>query len=370
MELFATCGTGLEVILGQELRDLGMQEVRPLTGGVAFKAGLEQVYAALLWSRVASRVLLIVGRVDATDSDSLYAGVRAIPWEDHIIAGATIAVSARGTNDQLRDTRYTALRAKDAICDRLRDLRGERPDVDAQHPDLRVQVNLRSRRATVYIDLSGGSLENRGYRDAARSTSSPVHETLAAAMLLAADWPGRARRGDVLVDSMCASGTLVIEAAMIAADIAPGITRSNWGFAGWSGHDEALWQEVLDMADTRAQEGSRSRVIYAGDECERELACARARAKAATVVPLIGFYVDREVMDEELARRTTGHALFASCLLDGAELPESMRPAWYAQLAAYLLASGVLDTAVMPHRGAGWQTPIWAMEPPRGVMPA
>ena len=123
-----------------------MQEVRPLTGGVAFKAGLEQVYAALLWSRVASRVLLIVGRVDATDSDSLYAGVRAIPWEDHIIAGATIAVSARGTNDQLRDTRYTALRAKDAICDRLRDLRGERPDVDAQHPDLRVQVNLRSRR--------------------------------------------------------------------------------------------------------------------------------------------------------------------------------------------------------------------------------
>lgn len=351
MELFATCGTGLEVIFGQELRDLGMQEVRPLTGGVAFKAGLEQVYAALLWSRVASRVLLIVGRVDATDSDSLYAGVRAIPWEDHIIAGATIAVSARGTNDQLRDTRYTALRAKDAICDRLRDLRGERPDVDAQHPDLRVQVNLRSRRATVYIDLSGGSLENRGYRDAARSTSSPVHETLAAAMLLAADWPGRARRGDVLVDSMCASGTLVIEAAMIAADIAPGITRSNWGFAGWSGHDEALWQEVLDMADTRAQEGSRSRVIYAGDECERELACARARAKAATVVPLIGFYVDREVMDEELARRTTGHALFASCLLDGAELPESMRPAWYAQLAAYLLASGVLDTAVMLTEG-------------------
>ncbi len=99
--------------------------------------------------------------------DSLYAGVRAIPWEDHIIAGATIAVSARGTNDQLRDTRHGAARAKDAICDRLRDLRGERPDVDAQHPDLRVQVNLRSRRATVCIDLSGGSLENRGYRDAA-----------------------------------------------------------------------------------------------------------------------------------------------------------------------------------------------------------
>lgn len=95
-----------------------MQEVRPLTGGVAFKAGLEQVYAALLWSRVASRVLLIVGRVDATDSDSLYAGVRAIPWEDHIIAGATIAVSARGTNDQLRDTRYTrcARRTPSAIA--------------------------------------------------------------------------------------------------------------------------------------------------------------------------------------------------------------------------------------------------------------
>ena len=193
MELFATCGTGLEAVLGQELRELGMDEVRPLTGGVAFKAGLEQAYTALLWSRVASRILLVVGRVEATDSDSLYVGVRGIAWEEHVAPDATIAVSARGTNDELRDTRFTALRVKDAVCDRLRELRGVRPDVDTQHPDLRIQVNLHARRATIYIDLSGTSLEDRGYRDAMRSTSPFIHETLAAAMLLAAGWPECAR---------------------------------------------------------------------------------------------------------------------------------------------------------------------------------
>ena len=137
MELFATCGTGLETILGQELRELGMDEVRPLTGGDAFTGDVEQAYTALLWSRVASRVLLVVGRIEARDSDSLYAGAHDIAWEEHIAPGATIAVSARGTNDELRDTRFTALRVKDAVCDRLRELRGTRPDVDAQHPDLR-----------------------------------------------------------------------------------------------------------------------------------------------------------------------------------------------------------------------------------------
>ncbi|MEI3376990.1 MAG: bifunctional 23S rRNA (guanine(2069)-N(7))-methyltransferase RlmK/23S rRNA (guanine(2445)-N(2))-methyltransferase RlmL [Coriobacteriales bacterium] len=347
MELFATCGSGLEPILGQELRDLGMDEVRPLTGGVAFAASLEQVYTALLWSRVASRILLVVERVKASDSDSIYAGVHGLAWEDHVAAGATIAVSARGTNDQLRDTRYTALRVKDAICDRLRDVRGERPDIDAQHPDLRIQVNLRGNRATIYLDLSGTSLEDRGYRDAARSTSPFVHETLAAGMLLAIGWPERARRGELLVDSMSAAGTLAIEAALIAADIAPGITRSNWGFTGWSGHDEGLWEAVLDAADARAQEGRRAVAIYATDVCEREIACAQARAKAAAVAPLIEFLPDENTLDTALARHHDVRGVFASCLFVTAEVPEATLPACYAQLARQLLGYTQLDAAAM-----------------------
>ena len=347
MELFATCGTGLEAILGQELRDLGMDEVRPLTGGVAFSACLEQAYVALLWSRVASRILLVVGRVAATDSDSLYAGVHDIAWEEHVPADATIAVSARGTNDELRDTRFTALRVKDAVCDRLRELRGVRPDVDAQHPDLRIQVNLHAKRATIYIDLSGASLEDRGYRDAARSASPLVHETLAAAMLLAADWPARARRGELLADSMCAAGTLAIEAVLIAADIAPGTTRSSWGFMGWAGHDEKLWLGVLDAADARAQEGARDIVIYASDTREREIACAQARAKAAAVAPLIEFAAGQDAVKAACARKQGGNILFASCLFTSADVSEATLPACYAQLAESLLDNDELDAAVL-----------------------
>ncbi len=347
MELFATCGTGLEAILGQELRGLGMDEVRPLTGGVAFSADLERAYTALLWSRVASRILLVLERVEATDSDSLYAGVRDIAWEDVVAPGATIAVNARGTNDQLRDTRYTALRVKDAVCDRLRDERGERPDVDAQHPDLLIQVNLHARRATVYIDLSGTSLENRGYRDAARSSSPFIHETLAAAMLLAADWPARAKRGEILADSMCAAGTLVIEAALIAGDVAPGITRSTWGFSGWCGHDEESWQAILDAADARAQAGAREVVIYATDAREREIACARARAKAAAIASLIEFLPSRDALANAIMCRVDARGLFASCLFVSTECLEATLPARYAQLAGELLDANPLEAAVM-----------------------
>ena len=347
MELFATCGTGLEAILGQELRDLGMDEVRPLTGGVAFSAGLEQVYTALLWSRVASRILLVLERVESVDSDSLYAGARDIAWEDIVAPGATIAVNARGTNNQLRDTRYTALRVKDAVCDRLRDERGERPDVDAQHPDLLIQVNLHAKRATVYIDLSGTSLENRGYRDAARSSSPFIHETLAAAMLLAVDWPARAKRDEVLVDSMCAAGTLVIEAALIAGDVAPGITRSTWGFSGWCDHDEELWQAILDAADARAQAGARKAVIYATDAREREIACARARAKAAAIASLVEFLPGQDALANTITRRADARGLFASCLFVSAECLEATLPARYAQLAGELLDAKLLEAAVM-----------------------
>ena len=292
MEFFATCGSGLEGILGDELRSLHVHGVRPLSSGVSFHGGLEDAYRALLWSRVASRVLLTLARVDAVDADGLYEGVHVLSWEDHIAVGGTFAVTARGTNDALRDTRYTGLRVKDAIVDRLRELRGERPDVDVEHPDVRVNVVVRRERATVSVDLSGTPLEQRGYRAPGKPEGAPLRENLAAAVLLAAGWPALAAQGAPLADPLCASGTLAIEAALIAADAAPGIARPHWGFERWLGHDEALWGRLLEEADARAEVPVSTSRIIAADPSERAVAYARACARRAAVAGRIDFASD------------------------------------------------------------------------------
>ena len=184
MEFFATCSRGFEKVLGDELRAAGVHGVRPLKAGVAFQGGAEDAYRALLWSRVASRVLLTLARIDARDADALYEGVKAIPWEEHVPVGGSIAIDARGTNGRLRDTRFTALRSKDAVCDRLRELRGERPDVDTANPSVRINVGIHDNKATVSLDLAGASLDRRGYASAGKPKGAPLRENLAAGMLL------------------------------------------------------------------------------------------------------------------------------------------------------------------------------------------
>lgn len=351
MELYATCGFGLESVLGHEFRDLGMHEVRPLTGGVSFSGELREAYKALLWSRVASRILLVVGRVEAVDSDSLYQGVHDIPWEDLVASGASIAVYARGMNDELRDTRYTALRVKDAVCDRMREATGVRPDVDAHDPGLRIQVNLHKKRATLYLDLSGASLEERGYTSHARSTSTPIHETLAAAMLIAARWPERAKRGAALVDTMCAAGTVAIEAALMAGDVAPGLTRTRWGFMGWAGNDESVWHEVLDDADERAQASERVTCVFVTDARGPERECSRARAKSAGVGSLIRVFEDQKGLWQAVSQGS-GDLLFASGLFASSDVPAATLPAQYAQLATEFLAHENLQGAAILVEGS------------------
>ena len=272
MEFFATCSRGFESILGDELRAAGVHAVRPLKAGVSFQGGPEDAYRALLWSRVASRVLLTLARVDARDADALYEGVKALPWEDHVPEGGTIAIDARGTNGQLRDTRFTTLRTKDAVCDRLRELRGERPDVDTSNPSVRINVGIHENKATVSLDLAGASLDRRGYASAGKPQGAPLRENLAAGMLLLSGWNERAARGASLLNPYAGPGTLAIEAALIAADIAPQIYRRSWGFEGWLGHDEDAWRRVLDEADERAEAG-RERLcarIYAWDAEDRK----------------------------------------------------------------------------------------------------
>ncbi len=256
-------------MLAGELRAVGAHDVREARAGVAFTGGIDVAYAACLWSRTASRVLMRVARVPASDADELYEGVRALPWQDHVSADGTLAVDfSSDPNPAFRNTMFGALKVKDAIVDRLRDLSGRRPSVDTTCPDVRVNVRVRKQVATVSIDLSGEALHRRGYREPGVQGAAPLKESLAAGVLLLAGWSEIAARGGALVDPLCGSGTLLIEGAWIAGDVAPGLLRAHWGFSGWLGHDAGVWSDLLSDADARAEAGVSSLPPIAGSDVD------------------------------------------------------------------------------------------------------
>ncbi|MDO8963167.1 MAG: bifunctional 23S rRNA (guanine(2069)-N(7))-methyltransferase RlmK/23S rRNA (guanine(2445)-N(2))-methyltransferase RlmL [Coriobacteriia bacterium] len=254
--LFATCARGVEPVLASELRSLGASGVREARAGVTFAGDLKVAYAACLWCRTASRVLLALGQVPADSVEALYEGVKAMPWEDHLSPDGTLAVDfATDSNPAFRNTMFGAQKVKDAVVDRLREKFGRRPSVDPAKPDLRINVRVRSNRATVSLDLTGDALHRRGYREPGTQPIAPLKESLAAGMLMLGGWPEIAKAGGVLLDPMCGSGTLLIEGAWIAGDVAPGSLRAYWGFAGWLGHDPDTWDDLLAAADDRAEAG-------------------------------------------------------------------------------------------------------------------
>lgn len=259
LSFFATTAKGMEEPLAAELRDLGAAAVEIRRAGVYFRGSpqshgldsqwLEMAYRACLWSRVASRVLLPLASFPAETPEALYEGVRSIRWSNHVEPHGTLAVDFNASQSKITHSHYGALKTKDAIVDQLRDQTGVRPSIDVVHPHVRVNVYLHQDDAVVSIDLSGESLHRRGYRQA--GGAAPLKENLAAAILLLADWPRLARAGAPLIDPMCGSGTLPIEAALMAADVAPGRRRTYFGFLGWRGHQAALWKRLLQEADER-----------------------------------------------------------------------------------------------------------------------
>ncbi len=254
-EFFATCLPGVESLLSDELHGLAVRKVRPLVGGAAFYGSPETVLRVCLWSRLAGRVNVVVGRVDASDADALYAGVRNLAWEEVLAERASIAVRANGVNGELRNTQFTALKVKDAVCDRLAEARGARPDVDAQAPDALIEVRLRDDRATIALDLSGASLARRSYLQPEDGPDAPVAVAQAAALLAALGAPERLAAGWGFLDPACDDGILLCEAAGLLADQAPGLVRDRWGFAGWARFDAAAWDDLLAEADDRLEAG-------------------------------------------------------------------------------------------------------------------
>jgi len=248
-DLFATTAKGMEGVLAVELAELGAGAVEERRAGVAFQGTLETAYRTCLWSRVASRVLLPLATFPAPDPAALYEGVRGIDWRDHLGPAATLAVHCTTSRSRLTHSHFAALKTKDAIVDQMRDRSGRRPSIDVARPAVRVNLRVHEDRATVSLDLSGEALHRRSYR--ASATAAPLKENLAAAVLLLADWPRLAREGAPLLDPMCGSATLLIEAALIAGDIAPGIARTYFGFLGWRGHDAGLWARLSEEAAER-----------------------------------------------------------------------------------------------------------------------
>ncbi len=258
LEFFATCPKGFEQLLAGELASLGAEGVRALHGQVSFSGNLETAYRACLWSRIASRIVLVLSHAASADADELYEGLYELPWENHIALTSTFAVDAHGTNNELRNTQFIALRAKDAVCDRLQAKLGARPSVETRNPDVTIVVRVRNNRMTCGIDLSGDPLFRRGTsRRAADDGLGGMRPDYAAAMLAAGAWHRLVRHGSpTLVAAFSGSGTLVSEAAGIALDRAPGLLRSRWGFTGWLGHDEKAWDALLEEADERAARGA------------------------------------------------------------------------------------------------------------------
>jgi 23S rRNA (guanine2445-N2)-methyltransferase / 23S rRNA (guanine2069-N7)-methyltransferase len=277
---FATVPRGLAELLASELEALGIAAPRAGPAGVAFRGTLEDAYRACLWARTASRVLLPLGEAGAGSGDELYQGASELGWEDHVPVHATFAVEVAGSAEGISNTLYAVQRVKDAVVDRLRARVGARPSVDLHNPDLRIHLHLRGARATLSLDLSGESLHRRGYR--AEGVAAPLKENLAAGILLRAGWPGLAAAGGSLLDPLCGSGTLPIEGALIAADVAPGLTRARFGFTAWPGHDPGAWEHLVTEARARARAGLDRLPPVAGfDHDPRAIAAARANARAA-----------------------------------------------------------------------------------------
>ncbi|MBD8825626.1 bifunctional 23S rRNA (guanine(2069)-N(7))-methyltransferase RlmK/23S rRNA (guanine(2445)-N(2))-methyltransferase RlmL [Pseudomonas sp. CFBP 13602] len=252
-ELFLTCPKGLEGLLAEEATALGLEETREHTSAVRGMADMETAYRLCLWSRLGNRVLLVLKRFAMKDAEDLYHGVLDVEWQDHLLPDGTLAVEFSGHGSGIDNTHFGALKVKDAIVDKLRTPSGERPSVDKLNPDLRVHLRLDRGEAILSLDLSGHSLHQRGYR--LQQGAAPLKENLAAAILIRAGWPRIAAEGGALADPMCGVGTFLVEAAMIAADIAPNLKRTRWGFSAWLGHVPATWRKLHDEALARAEAG-------------------------------------------------------------------------------------------------------------------
>lgn len=280
---FVPCPLGVEVATENELAALGAREIATRPGGIRFRGDRALGYAANLWLRSAIRVQELLFEAQVEGPEDLYNAVRELDWRDLLSLHQTLAVDASVQNsEQLRHSKYAALVVKDAIVDQFREHSGKRPDVDRLRPDLPLKLVVQGREASLWRNLSGASLHKRGYRDI--QVKSPLNEAIAAGLLQLSGWD----RNSALADPMCGSGTFVIEAAMLAADRAPGLMRDQFAFETWPDFDESLFAELRREAAARARDRL-DFVIQGADHHAGALDLAKRGARLAGVSALVRF---------------------------------------------------------------------------------
>ena len=250
-QFLALTSQGIEVLLTEELKSLGAESVVQKPEGVYFSCLLSTAYHICLWTRLATRILLQIGEGEAKNKDELFQTASNVNWSELFSSNETFAVDFVGKSEEIRNSQFGGLTVKDAIVDHFRDLNLDRPDVDKMEPSLRFQARLLKQNVRIYLDFSGRGLFQRGYRR--HSGAAPLKENLAAAMVLRSGWLEDTTKP--LVDIMCGSGTILIEAVSMAANQAPGIERESWGFEAWLGHDDELWREQLNEAIEKSNDG-------------------------------------------------------------------------------------------------------------------
>lgn len=288
---FCTCAKSLEPLLANELEQFSADDIRPTVAGVYFTGPLQVAYRVTMYSRLANRVIVTLAETPASDADTLYQAAQAISWIEHMEPGARFAVSAAGTTPALRHTRFVAQRVKDAIVDQFTAAGLTRPEVETQNPPLRVHAVLKKSRVLLGVELTRSSLHRRGYR--IEQGEAPMKETLAAAILIRAGWPALSQQPGVRIfDPMCGAGTLLIEALLMAMDVAPGLIRVG-GLSAWKLQDHEIESDIRAEAEALHEAGRAWKgQAFGSDQDLRVIGMARRNAERANVWDQVEFSAD------------------------------------------------------------------------------
>ncbi|WP_281628746.1 bifunctional 23S rRNA (guanine(2069)-N(7))-methyltransferase RlmK/23S rRNA (guanine(2445)-N(2))-methyltransferase RlmL [Vibrio sp. St2] len=284
-QYLAVTSNGLENLLVEELTKLGITNAKPVQAGVRFKASNEQIYRCCLWSRLASRFVRVLSEFTCNDDMDLYLATSSVNWVNQFHSSKMFVVDFNGTNREIRNSQYGAMKVKDAVVDSFEKKNLPRPSISKDRADLRIHVRLHRDKAILGVDMVGGGLHQRGYRP--ESGRAPLRETLAAAIILRSGWSA----DKSLLDPMCGSGTLLIEAAMMAANMAPGVNREKWGFESLEDFEPELWAEIKSEAAVQARRGVKKvdTKFFGFDNDARVLKTAKDNARRAGVDSLIEF---------------------------------------------------------------------------------
>ncbi|SHO56450.1 bifunctional 23S rRNA (guanine(2069)-N(7))-methyltransferase RlmK/23S rRNA (guanine(2445)-N(2))-methyltransferase RlmL [Vibrio quintilis] len=284
-QYLATTSIGLENLLVAELQEIGIQDARPVQAGVKFTATNDLIYKCCMWSRLTSRFIRIISEFHCQDDMDLYLAASSVPWMKFFQPKSQFVVDFNGTNHAIRNSQYGAMKVKDAVVDAFTKKNLPRPTISKDQPDLRIHVRLNKEKALLGIDMVGESLHARGYRT--KSGIAPLRETLAAAMIIRSGWNGQT----ALMDPMCGSGTILIEAAMIAGCVAPGAKRKCWAFEKLEDFEADVWAEIKTQATVQSRRGCKqlSVPVYGYDSDEKVLKLAKENARRAGVEDLIHF---------------------------------------------------------------------------------